>query len=330
MSAMLPAKTVLINCPLCDAENHTCLFKFGTKLFPIDISFCHKCGFVFQNPRVSEEQSYAYYRTGIYDKYHRPRSLKIAESSNDAGMITLERVKGFLARNDPSIYLNKIDFKPRICEIGAGDGDVISKFEGGDLFAIEPSENCRKILARKRATVIGESIDARNKNIKFHIILMRHVLEHVYYPKQMLEDVISLLSENGILYIAVPNLLVAHFLNMFTYPHISYFSTYSLTYLCDRVGLKVCKIQDEKYEIWCILKKRIIDKSKKRIVLNKEVLRGSNNLLRKNIEETKRIFRTYKNYPQLLKRSMTRIISNIMPPGLLRSIYERRNKIAKR
>jgi SAM-dependent methyltransferase len=245
-------------------------------------------------------------------------------------MITLERVKKFLAKNDSCVDFSMTDIKPRICEIGAGQGDVISKFEGGDLFAIEPSEDCREILCKKGATVIGESIDASNKDIEFHIILMRHVLEHVYYPQEMLEDVSSLLSENGILYIAVPNLLVPHFLNMFTYPHVSYFSKYSLTYLCDRVGVKVCKIQDEKDEIWCILKRKIIDKSQKGVRPREEALQDRKNLLRRNIEETKRIFQTYKNYSQLLKRSMTRIISNITPLGLLTSIYERRNKLAER
>jgi len=59
-----------------------------------------------------------------------------------------------------------------------------------------------------------------------------------------------------------------------------------------------------------------------------ESLQDNKNLWGKNIEWTRRVFQTYKNYPQLLKRSIVRIISNITPLGLLIDIYKRRSKQA--
>jgi len=321
------AKTFKVKCPACFAESSTLLFKFGTSLFPINVSICNQCGFVFQNPRVSEQNWNDYYEIGIYDKFHRPRLAKGEKPVNTAGMITYNRVWDFIshssnAQHSSSNYFNKIDSKIKICEVGAGYGDIITLFKGVQLYAIEPSENCREVLKQKGVMVLGKSINSinDNANINFDIILMRHVLEHLYYPKKLLEDIVSLISDNGILYVAVPNILIPNYLNSFTYPHISYFSKYSLTYLCWCVGFEVCKIQEEKDEIWCILKKIRMSKE--------ESLQDNKNLWGKNIEWTRRVFQTYKNYPQLLKRSIVRIISNITPLGLLIDIYKRRSKQA--
>lgn len=327
MSLISPTKTLTVKCPVCSTGNPTCLFRFGTSLFPINISMCDNCGFVFQNPRVSEQDWNDYYETGIYDKFHRPRSTKGEKPVNTTGIITYNRVWGFISlssnvQQDSTIDFNKTYNKIKICEIGAGHGDIITSFKGGQLFAIEPSEDCQEVLKQKRVTVLGKSINSINDNvnINFDIILMRHVLEHIYYPKKLLDDIVSLMSDNGILYVAVPNILTPNYLNSFSYPHISYFSKYSLTYLCQRAGFEMCKIQEEKDEIWCILKKIRMSKE--------ESLQDSKNLWGKNIEWTRRVFQTYKNYPQLLKRSIVRIISNIIPLGLLIDIYERRNKQA--
>ena len=132
--------------------------------------------------------------------------------------------------------------------------------------------------------------------------------------------------DNGILYIAVPNILVSNYLGSFTYPHISHFSTYSLAMLCQRSGFEICRMQEADDEIWCILKKKKNDKLKKKIKMSKEALKETKNLLSKNIEETKRIFQMYNSYPRLLKRTMIRIISHIIPLTLLMRIYDRRSK----
>jgi len=326
MSVISPAKTFTVKCPVCSTGSSTFLFSFGTSLFPINISMCNNCGFVFQNPRVSEQDWNNYYETGVYDKFHRPISVKGEKPVNTIGVLTYNRVWGFISHSSDAQHslaadFNKTGSKINICEVGAGHGDIITSFKGANLFAIEPSENCRNNLRQKGITVIGKSINSINKNIKFDIILMRHVLEHIYYPKKLLDDIIFLLSDNGIFYIAVPNILVPNYLDSFTYPHISHFSKYSLTYLCQHAGFEVCKIQEENDEIWCILKKIRMNKEKS--------LQDNKNLLGKNIEETRRVFQTYKNYPKLLKRSTMRTISNIIPLRLLMYIYERRNKMTE-
>lgn len=324
MSVISPAKTLTVKCPVCCAESSTSLFKFGTSLFPINVSICDECGFVFQNPRVSEEDWNHYYERGIYDLFHRPRPTKDKKCVNDTGLITYKRVYHFFNNaidTKHDLTFQESRHKRRICEIGAGHGDIITSFkEWGDLFAIEPSENCRQVLSKKGVTVIGRFVTSINKNMTFNIVLMRHVLEHIYYPKNILKAIISLLPNNGILYIAVPNIFVPNFVNMFTYPHISYFSIYSLTYLCQLVGFEVLEIREDNDEIWCIL-------SKDKYVENpKNIINNENEILIKNISETRNIIQKNKFSMRLIERVIKRYISNIMPCKLLIHLYERRNK----
>ena len=259
-----------------------------------------------------------------------PRPVMGEKPVDTTGIIVYERVRDFISGtgdNQQNLSTSQqVNNTVKICEVGAGNSGIITSFKGGHLFAIEPSENCREVLKEKGVTVLGKSINSIIKNMRFDIILMRHVLEHIYYPTKLLDDIVSLMSDNGILYIAVPNILIPNYLGNFTYPHISYFSTYSLATLCQRSGFEICRMQEADDEIWCILKKKKNNKSKKKIKMSKEVLEDTKKLLSKNVEEAKRIFQMYNSYPLLFKRTMMRIISHIIPLALLMRIYNRRSK----
>lgn len=57
-----------INCPLCDNDKIEKLLSLGNKLFPLNISICRNCGFVFHNPRFNEQEWDNYYLKD-YDLY---------------------------------------------------------------------------------------------------------------------------------------------------------------------------------------------------------------------------------------------------------------------
>lgn len=309
-----------IACPVCHQEEDALLFKFGTSLFPINISLCRFCGFIFQNPRPSEKVWSEYYSSGYYDKFHRPRPYKEdMESKPVADTVPFKRINQYLLINGRRLGI--VIKGNRVCEIGAGSGNVISAFDGNELYAIEPSEECRDVLKKKGINIVWSSIDqAKDSNYKFEIILMRHVLEHVYYPNSFLKTVSYLLADNGIMYIAVPNILVSNrtIINMFTYPHISYFSIHSLQYLCRSVGYNVLDIEADTDEIWCIIS---MNKNIHKDIENKQ--KDIN--LTINIIETKEILKREKYTPRLLKRIFIRYLSNIIPFRLQTYIYGRRN-----
>jgi len=298
----------------------------------MDIALCETCGFVTQNPRVSEEDWKAYYETGVYDKYHRPRPTKENGASNDTARITYQRIMDFLDRQytregESDSVLENIGCATRVLEVGAGDGSIIETFKGMTLYAIEPLASCRAICQKKGITVLNELKDTTGPDMPmfFDVIIIRHVLEHIYYPKNMVEEMIRLLGSRGILYIAVPDFLSPNSLKSFTYPHISYFTPYSLQLLCQLVisGLEVSKIQSAGDEVWCILKKRTSKDSPDFFDRSCQDLTGLMNL---NISATMNHLKKFGKALNLRKRRALRMVSNLMPVRVLSLVYERRNK----
>ncbi|MEL6853261.1 MAG: class I SAM-dependent methyltransferase, partial [Bacteroidota bacterium] len=117
--------------------------------------------------------------------------------------------------------------------------------------AIEPSETCQEILRSKGVQVLTHDVDTDlhlGQEGKYDLIIMRHVLEHFMNPLEVLKKVASVLSENGQLYIAVPNALYleesAFFTHWLRVVHTYYFNRISLTNLCHLAGLHIQWMQE--------------------------------------------------------------------------------------
>jgi SAM-dependent methyltransferase len=96
-------------------------------------------------------------------------------------------------------------FLPKsILEIGGALGYNLSfaHKEGVECEMVEPSN-----FGRERAEALGiktyETLTSV-KNKTFDMVLIRHVLEHVIDPKEMLNDAKTLLSKNGIVVLVLP------------------------------------------------------------------------------------------------------------------------------
>ena len=91
----------------------------------------------------------------------------------------------------------------------------------------------------------------------FELVIMRHVLEHSLAPVQWLQKVSRILKPDGLLYVAVPDML--HFQpplwgSWFQIPHTYYFSQQTLFRTASLSALKPIYIEEaiEDGELWAI------------------------------------------------------------------------------
>lgn len=92
-------------------------------------------------------------------------------------------------------------------DVGCGLGGIF-EFVTGDtekLYGVEPQEPIRKELNKLGYKVYSDIDELIDKEIKFDIITLFHVFEHVTNPLEFLEKLYKLLNKNGKLIIEVPN-----------------------------------------------------------------------------------------------------------------------------
>ena len=143
-----------------------------------------------------------------------------------------------------------------ILDIGSGYGDLLislgnKHFPSAQLFAIESSEACKEFLIQNSVNILASTVDddwEKTFENLADIVIMRHALEHLLDPKAALKKISACLSNNGLLYLEVPNsYMPLSPLNSYYFRvvHTSYFSPDSLARFAVEVGLKVLKIEED-------------------------------------------------------------------------------------
>jgi len=132
-----------------------------------------------------------------------------------------------------------------VLEVGAGLGSFLLAFkeQGHNVYGIERSEHCAKYVR----DVLGipcvySSVESAKLSDKFGLIYLNHVLEHVSDPGEVIAIISTMLSEDGMIYLAVPDFWQEYPPQAFHYvPHLSLFTIKSISRLLARNGLRVIK-----------------------------------------------------------------------------------------
>lgn len=115
----------------------------------------------------------------------------------------------FEERFNRIMNLKKNTSNLRWLDVGAGYGlwqDFLLK-KGVRSLGIEIEKGVAKTAQERGFEVLIQSIEEFETEEKFDVITMCDVLEHVKDPVEVLNKCFQLLSENGLLYIQVPNVL---------------------------------------------------------------------------------------------------------------------------
>lgn len=96
--------------------------------------------------------------------------------------------------------------KIKLLDIGAGTGDFVlscKKQMHWETTGIEPNEKARQLAEKKQIRLLKNYNDLKEKS--FDVITLWHVLEHIPDLENEIQKINSLLKEDGILIVAVPN-----------------------------------------------------------------------------------------------------------------------------
>lgn len=177
----------------------------------------------------------------IGEKYRRVMSMPAGQSDN-AGRVA--RVTDFVRRwpGAPA--------RPRIMDIGAGTGVFLSRLVdqtagAWQYLGVEPDPRAAAHLRQLEKFAVVEAMYLGQPELRgFNLVTLNKVLEHIEQPLPFLLQVVqSLVLDDGLLYVEVPDKLTARLRspqdNILGALHCHLYDPTSLGYLLRRAGLEL-------------------------------------------------------------------------------------------
>ncbi|NRD74819.1 methyltransferase domain-containing protein [Shewanella sp. VB17] len=203
-------------------------------LLPTEIGFsiCPKCGSVCQSPSVDFDDMMAFYSSiAVYTNPGRqelPSTAKIRDLDEQIQFI--KRGIGNLPNS--------------VLQIGSSDGYTLSRFRDAGIarvLGVEPGAASVSLAKRLyQVNCIHGSAETFETNENFELILMTHVLEHLYNPQTTLSKCYRMQQKvtEGFIYIEVPLMAKASSLcpGFFSFEHINYYTRDNLLKSLTDVG----------------------------------------------------------------------------------------------
>lgn len=225
--------TKMRNCPVCDSAKYThVLDKSGGSYVK-----CVKCTMIFLNP---------VFKKNFLDKYYRD----------------LDTGQAIIVENESSFYkeiylkgLNKISKtinKGKILDVGCSSGVFldIAKRRGWETFGIEPMKLEAEMCKNKGHTLYTKKLDDLKIDLKFDVITLWDVFEHLPDGKEQLKLFKSKLSPKGVIFMQIPNSdalaprIMHERCNMFDgIEHVNLYNPRTIKLIAQNVGLKIKELR---------------------------------------------------------------------------------------
>lgn len=240
-------------CPLCGCKEVDKIYSLN---FPnnndinglpndYDIVICNNCQLVYDDFDSSQKQFDNYYnKNSTYSQTH---NIFYDNEYNKR----YKEVFDFINK-----YLNSQETK--ILEFGCGTGELLKIFYNNgysNLLGIDQSNAFDKIKTDYNINFkYGNILSCKEQlNDTFDLIILNHMLEHVYDIKEPIKNIKNLLNKEGYLYIEVPD--AQRYKEFYTsplyhlhYEHISHFSKPAIINLANIYGFDIVSIEE------CIIK----------------------------------------------------------------------------
>lgn len=197
--AYIPNAWETINCPFCNSSDFTMYEKFGSDL-QYTHALCKNCSLVYQSPRPKYDRDFI---NAAYASYYQFSS---SVDLNDTTEISESSVELFKKEIDNLLQFDKD--RTAVLDIGSAMGTFlyVAKQHYKNAVGLDVSEQMAKFVEQKLGIkVFIKQFDEFEYPERFSLIHMSHVLEHIPNPNEWMEKAKTLLTDNGILVINVPN-----------------------------------------------------------------------------------------------------------------------------
>ena len=200
-------------------------------LLPIVVGYCHCCSHVQLMERPTQEQLDFIY-LGEYTNVMEKGVLSSADQMH------LD-CKAFFDFADGG----KLPADGQVLEIGCFDGSFLSLFEGRRLMGCEPNPMGRVATERYGVEVVPQYFSAADfEKSSIDLVIMRHLIEHLPEPLEVLKACWQIIKPNGRILIETPNIehtLTQHVVGNLYHQHLHYFSRESLPLILRRAGFEI-------------------------------------------------------------------------------------------
>jgi 2-polyprenyl-3-methyl-5-hydroxy-6-metoxy-1,4-benzoquinol methylase len=222
-----------ISCPLCASDKLVRVGERDRHGSALTTDLCQRCGHVFTNPQPTETDLDAFY-TERYRSAYKGVVTPKKKHVYRAGLRALERLERLSPILNPG---NKI------LDVGAGGGEFtyLMTKAGYTIQGIEPNRGYAEFAKAEYSVNIqvGTVSDLATPDMTWDVITLHHVFEHLADPVTVLKGLASLLSENGVIVIEVPNVEARYHgpKRRFHFAHLHTFSKEGLTLAANSAGL---------------------------------------------------------------------------------------------
>jgi len=229
--AMKPAFMPVLHCRACNSGRILNLdirrnFYLANLDQTVSLSYaiCQDCHFIFQGQYVGDDYLDHYYRNSPMLRRKEPTIFEVQQN---------ERQGDFLSRH---VSLDGL----KVLEIGAHAGAFLRHLHqrfGCVAYFEELSEEARAVLPSQEEL---HGFRLLKGNRKVDVVILRHVLEHIFDLESFMKYLRSILLEGGSLFIEVPDWTYfdVH-TDPFIFEHLNQFNTACLVHLLRRTGWQV-------------------------------------------------------------------------------------------
>ena len=197
------------NCEICDSKKSDVLHKqkFALEkncLFSYDVVACKNCGFTFASNLPTSKKLEKFYKENIKYAYQHQYG-NLPNYIQKFHLDSFKMVNSYFKNHYPKF--NKSS--SHILDIGCATGYLLSVFKNNqykNVLGIDPSLEC-SLMAKKlyNIKVLPLTLSEYQSKEKFDLIILASVMEHLNELENNLSKASSLLKENGIMFISVPD-----------------------------------------------------------------------------------------------------------------------------